>query len=44
MFTTMGIMGKDLQKLEKYMEYHASKLHQVDKWVEVSNMYEFSLT
>ena len=40
----MGRMGQDLHILEKEMEYYASKLHQVDKRVEVSNIYDLSLT
>ena len=34
--TTMGGMAQDLQSYGKYMEYYATKLHQVDKRVEVS--------
>ena len=37
--TTMGGMGQDLQKIEKEMEYYAAKLHQVDRRVELSNMF-----
>ena len=35
----MGGMGQDLQKIEKEMEYYAAKLHQVDRRVELSNMF-----
>ena len=34
--TTMGGMAQDLQSYGKEMEYYATKLHQVDKRVEVS--------
>ena len=44
MSTTMGGMGKDLQNLEKGMEYYGSGLHQVEKRVEFSNIYGLSLT
>ena len=36
MSTTMGGMAQDLQSYGKEMEYYATKLHQVDKRVEVS--------
>ena len=36
MYTTMGGMVQDLQSYGKEMEYYATKLHQVDKCVEVS--------
>ena len=39
MSTTMGGMAQDLQSYGKEMEYYAAKLHQVDKRVEVSNMF-----
>ena len=39
MSTTMGGMGQDLHNMGKEMEYYAAKLHQVDKRVEVSNMF-----
>ena len=39
MFTTICDMGQDLQNMGKYMEYYADKLHQVEKRVEVSNIY-----
>ena len=41
MSTAMGGMGKDLHNMRKYMEYYAAELHQVDKRVEVSNIYSF---
>ena len=41
--TTMGGLGKDLHNLEKDMEYYASKLNQVYRRVEVSNIYDLSL-
>ena len=44
MYTKMGGMGKYLHNLEKEMEYYGSKLHQVGKRVEVSNIYELPLT
>ena len=44
MCITMGDMGQYLRNLEIYMEYYASKLHQVEKQVEVSNLYDLSLT
>ena len=37
--TTMGGMVQDLHNTGKEMEYYAAKLHQVDKRVEVSNMF-----
>ena len=39
----MGGIGEDLYNIEKDMEYYASKLHQVDKRVEVSDMFDLSL-
>ena len=39
MSTKMGALGQELHNLEKEMEYYASKLHQVGKQVEVSNIY-----
>ena len=39
MSTIMGDMVQDLHNIGKYMEYYAAKLHQVDKRVEVSNMF-----
>ena len=36
MFTTMGGMAQDLQSYEIEMKYYATKLHQVEKRVEVS--------
>ena len=39
MSTTMGGMGQDLHNMGKEMEYYATKLHQVDQRVEVSNVY-----
>ena len=36
MSTTMGRMAQDLQSYGKEIEYHAAKLHQVEKRVEVS--------
>ena len=36
MSTTMGGMAQDLQSYGKEMEYYATKLHQVEKRVEVS--------
>ena len=44
MSTTMGSMGQDFHKLEKEMEYYTGKLHQVEKRVEVRNLYDLSLT
>ena len=44
MSTTMGGMGQDLHNMEKEMEYYAGKLRQVEKQVEVSTMYDLSLT
>ena len=35
----MGGMGQDLHNMERYMGYYASKLHQVDKLIDVSNMF-----
>ena len=43
MSTTMVGMGKDLHNTEKEMEYYASKLHQVEKHIEVSNMFSFGI-
>ena len=43
MSTTMGAMGQDLHNLEKEMEYYTNKIHQVDKRVEVINIYDLSL-
>ena len=34
MSTTMGEIGKDVQYIEKEMEYYASKLHQVDQRID----------
>ena len=42
MSTSMGGMVQYLHIIVKEMEYYAAKLHQVDKPVEVSNMF-FSL-
>ena len=39
MSTTMGGMGQDLHNMGKEMEYYAAKLHQVEKRVEVSDMF-----
>ena len=39
MSTTMVGLGQDLHNIEKYMKYYTGKIHQVDKWVEVSNIY-----
>ena len=39
MSTTMGGMVQDLHNKGKEMEYYAAKLHQVEKRVEVSNMF-----
>ena len=39
MSATMGGMGQDLHNMEKYMEYYASRIHQVDKSIEASNMF-----
>ena len=36
MSTTMGGMAQDLQRYGEEMEYYATKLHQVEKRVEVS--------
>ena len=47
MSTKTGGMGQDLHNMRKYMEYYVAKLHQVEKRVEVSNMFflwQFSLT
>ena len=35
-----SIMGQDLHNLEKVMEYYSSKLHQAEKRVGVSNIYD----
>ena len=43
-YTTMASMVQELHNLEKEMEYSAGKLHQVDKRVEVNNIYGLSLT
>ena len=37
-------MGQYLQNLEIDMEYYASKLRQVDKRVEIRNIYDLSPT
>ena len=44
MSNTMGGMGKYFHSLEKDIEYYRSRLHQADKQVEVSNIYDFSVT
>ena len=44
MSTTMGDMRQELRNIEKEIEYYASKIHQVNKQVEVSNIYFLSLT
>ena len=44
MCTTMGAMLQELHNIEKYLEYYASKLHQVEKRVEVINLYDLYLT
>ena len=40
----MGAMLQELHNIEKYLEYYASKLHQVEKRVEVINLYDLYLT
>ena len=40
---TKGGMGKDFHNLKKEMECYMVTLYQVDKWVEVSNIYDSSL-
>ena len=37
--TTIGGMEQDLHNMGIYMEYYAVKLHQVEKDVEISNMF-----
>ena len=39
MSTKMGGMGQDLHNMGKDTEYYVAKLHQMDKLVEVSNMF-----
>ena len=39
MSTAMGGTVKDLHNMGIYMEYYAVKLHQVEKDVEISNMF-----
>ena len=38
---TTGGIGQDLHNMVKDMEYYAAKLHQVEKSVEVSNIFYF---
>ena len=44
MSSKMDGIGQDLHNMEKEMEYYAGKLRQVEKQVEVSTMYDLSLT
>ena len=44
MWTTVNGMGKDVQNVEKEIEYDASKLHQVEQWIEVIIFYILSQT
>ena len=44
MSATMGSTVQDLHNQNKDMDYYASKLHQVHKWVEVSKVSYLSLT
>ena len=39
MYTTMVGMVQDLHNMGKKMEYYADKVHQVEKRVEVNNMF-----
>ena len=44
MSSKMDGIGQDLHNMEKEMEYYAGKLRQVENQVEVSTMYDLSLT
>ena len=44
MSTTVGSMGEDVHNVEKEMEYYSSKLHQVNKHIEVIIFYDLSHT
>ena len=41
MSTKMGGMGQDLHNTVKEMKYYAAKIYQVDKCVEVCNIFSF---
>ena len=40
MYTTIGGMEQELQRIEKEMEYYTSKFHKLEKRVEVINVYD----
>ena len=40
MYTTIGGMEQELQRIEKEMEYYTSKFYNLEKRVEVSSIYD----
>ena len=40
MYTTIGGMEQEWQRIEKEMEYYTSKSYKLEKRVEVNNVYD----